>query len=404
MNYLRVPNQVTLAEVKAKGSSWSPGMYQRVQIPTSSTRLVRHLLNGYDKGSDPGSIHYLHRSTKYFIRTKALQPHSYLISSRGDSIVPLNPRAFQDMALADGDILLSKDSNVGESAMVDGARWASHTLSGGIVRLRPSVNRHYLFAFLKHPLFITELRAKVPRGATIAHANELWLDCRIPFPAQQGAASALAYVAALTEAVIEKEKAIRSRDEAISNLIGGELAANQAGRAFRYQHPTLRELRATTRLDTGLYCRGFRQFQHRITNYRHGATSLSAMGVRSLRGPNLAVSVIGKSLYSETYQPGWYELIRPVNISESGTLSSREWLGSPKKLPTVSRGDLILGCEGFGKGRSIVLVEAPDRCTTNFHGTVLFWPGAPVWETIFVRCFLAYLREHGFVDWVGVGG
>jgi type I restriction enzyme S subunit len=128
------------------------------------------------------------------------------------------------------------------------------------------------------------------------------------------------------------------------------------------------------------------------------------MGVRSRRGPNLAVSVIGKSLYSETYKPGWYELIRPVNIGEFGTLDSREWLGSPKKLPTVNRGDLILGCEGFEKGRSLVLVDAPERCTTNFHGTVLFWPGAEVWQTVFVRCFLAYLREHGVIDWVGVGG
>ncbi len=141
-----------------------------------------------------------------------------------------------------------------------------------------------------------------------------------------------------------------------------------------------------------------------MNNYRHGATTLSTIGVRSRRGPNLAVSVIGKSLYSKTYKPGWYELIRPVNIGEYGTLDSREWLGSPKKLPTVNRGDLILGCEGFEKGRSLVLVDRPEHCTTNFHGTVLFWPGAEIWQTVFVRCFLAYLREHGVIDWVGVGG
>src|ERR1035441_6181684 len=56
------------------------------------------------------------------------------------------------------------------------------------------------------------------------------------------------------------------------------------------------------------------------------------------------------------------------------------------------------------KGRSLVRVEAPERCTTNFHGTVLFWPGAEIWQTIFACCFLAYLREHGVIDWVGVGG
>lgn len=404
MKYLRVPRAITLAALKAGEFSWSPGMYRRVEIPTTNTRPVRDLLHGYDKGSDPGSMYYLRQSTHHFVRTKALQPHSYLICSKGGAITALNPRVFQDMALSDGDILLSKDSNVGECAMVDGDTWRNHMLSGGIVRLRPSANRHYLFAFLKHPVFIAELLSKVPRGATIAHANELWLDCVIPFPAQPDADNIVAYVAALTEAIVDKEKAIRARNAEIFRLIDIELAENQTGGVFCYTHPTSRELRATKRLDTGLFCRGFSEFRHCVTHYRLGATTLSDIGVRSRRGPNLAVSVIGKSLYSETFKDSWYELIRPVNISEYGTLSSREWLGSPKRLPTVSRGDLILGCEGFEKGRTIVLIEAPERCTTNFHGTVLGWPGAEIWETIFIRCFLAYLREHGVIDWVGVGG
>lgn len=91
-------------------------------------------------------------------------------------------------------------------------------------------------------------------------------------------------------------------------------------------------------------------------------------------------------------------------MSEYGTLTKNEWLGTRKKLPIVNRGDLILGCEGFEKGRSIVLVEEIEKCTTNFHGVVLNWPGAEMWQIVFVRCFLAYLREHGVVDWVGVGG
>ena len=404
MKHLRVPSEITLADLKAKAASWSAGMYRRVEIPTNHTRSIREIIAGYDKGSDPGSMYYLDKSTHHFIRTKALQSHSYLISRKGGAITPINPRVFEDMALADGDILLSKDSNVGECAMVDGDAWRNHTLSGGIVRLRPSINRHYLFSFLKHELFKTELLSMVPRGATIAHANELWLDCRIPFPAQCDADDVITYIAVLTEAVVEKEKAIRARNDEIRAQIEAELTGNQTGKAFQYSHPTLDELRTTLRLDTGLYCRGFRAFQHRVNNYRHGAITLSAMGIRSRRGPNLAVTVIGKSLYSETFKLGWYELIRPVNIGEYGTLNSREWLGSPKKLPTVNRGDLILGCEGFGKGRSLVLVDAPERCTTNFHGTVLFWPGADVWQTIFVRCFLAYLREYRVIDWVGVGG
>jgi len=404
MVYLRVPRQITLADLRAKGASWSPGMYRTVEIPNNNKRSVGALIARYDKGTDPGSMYYLEKSTHYLIRTKSLNAHSYLISSKGGAITPLNPRVFKDMSLIDGDILLSKDSNVGECAIVDGDGWRNHMLSGGVLRLTPSINRHYLFAFLKHELFKTELLSMVPRGATIAHANDLWLDCLIPFPVQSDAEDVISYVAALTEAAIETEAAIRTRSTKIHKQIEDELIGNQTGKAFQYCYPTLDELRSTLRLDTGLYCHGFRAFQHCVNNYHHRATTLSAMGLRSRRGPNLAVTVIGKSLYSETYKPGWYELIRPVNISEYGTLSTREWLGSPKKLPTVNRGDLVLGCEGFEKGRSLVLVDAPERCTTNFHGTVLYWPGAEIWQTIFVRCFLAYLREHGVIDWVGVGG
>ncbi|MEM1059323.1 MAG: hypothetical protein AAGK14_08740 [Verrucomicrobiota bacterium] len=349
-------------------------------------------------------MYYMDESTHYFIRTKSLQAHSCLISSKGGAITPINPRVFEDMQLADGDILLSKDSNVGECAMVDGNDWENHTLSGGIVRLHPTVNRFYLFGFLKNELFKTELRSKVPRGATIAHAKELWLDCKIPFPNQPSSDCVMSYVAALTEAIIAKEKAIRAKHDEIYAQINAELTVGQTAKQFVYTYPSLADVRASRRFDIGLYCRGFREFHHRIANYRHGMTTLSKMGVRSRRGPNLAVSVIGKCLYSEIYKPGWYELIRPVNISEYGTIDSCEWLGSPKSLPTVKVGDLILGCEGFEKGRSLVLVEAPDRCTTNFHGTVLSWTGAEIWQTIFVKCFLDFLRKHGVIDWAGVGG
>jgi type I restriction enzyme S subunit len=276
--------------------------------------------------------------------------------------------------------------------------------SGGVLRLHPKIDRFYFFAFLKHPLFKTQLLARVPRGATIAHAKSLWLDCSVPFPNQRDSTRVVRYVSALTEAIFDKEAAIRARHSSILAAIDDELCQNSSGARFRYEYPTSAELAVTGRMDTSLYCEGFSRFKHKIGSYRHGATCLSQLGVISRRGPNLAVSVIGRSIYSDTPRSGWYELIRPVNIGEYGTLIKREWLGSRKSLPVVKPGDLILGCEGFEKGRTIVILSERDRCTTNFHGAVLSWPGAEVWQTVFVRCYLAYLRECGVVDWVGVGG
>jgi hypothetical protein len=156
MDYVRVPDQITLAEMHSKRGSWSCGLYRRVIIPNATARPVRALLDPqrpFDKGVEPGSISYLAKSSHHLIRTKALQDHSNLVYPKGDAIAPINPKAFRDPHLKNFDILLSKDSNIGECAMVDEDTLAHHMFSGGVLRLRPTGDRFYLFSFLKHPLF-----------------------------------------------------------------------------------------------------------------------------------------------------------------------------------------------------------------------------------------------------------
>src|SRR5258708_29466140 len=136
MDYLHVPREVTIGEIQDRDISWSPSMFRRVIIPNNQVSRVSDLLRSstpFEKGIEPGSIHYLRRSTHYLIRTKALQEHSCLIYPKGDAITPVSPKVFEDPCLTDGDILMSKDSNVGECAMVDGERWTNHMFSSGIV-------------------------------------------------------------------------------------------------------------------------------------------------------------------------------------------------------------------------------------------------------------------------------
>ena len=144
MDYLRVPREVTLGDIADCDAALSPSMFRRVIIPTPNIKRVKDLLvcsRPFEKGVEPGSMSYLPRSTHFLIRTKALQDHSYLIQPKAGAITPISPRAFEDAGLANGDILMSKDSNVGESAMVDGDRWRNHMFSGGILRLHPAQDR-----------------------------------------------------------------------------------------------------------------------------------------------------------------------------------------------------------------------------------------------------------------------
>jgi hypothetical protein len=98
MDYLRVPGEVSLGEIRDRDVAWSPSMFRRVIIPNDNVKRVEDLLvasNPFEKGVEPGSIHYLRRSTHFFIRTKALQDHSYLLYPKGDAITAISPRVFE---------------------------------------------------------------------------------------------------------------------------------------------------------------------------------------------------------------------------------------------------------------------------------------------------------------------
>jgi len=404
MALVEVPKQVSVSEIRDNDLAWSPSLYSRITLPTGNARRLETLLQSkaYDRGFEPGSFHYMERSNRFLIRTRALQDYSFLLQEDNEGIVPVNPKAFVDVRLRPGDILLSKDSSVGRAAIVDEPEYSSYMFSSGIVRLRPAFDRYYLLAYLKHPLFRAHLKARVPRGATIAHAKNLWLDCPVPIPGEPDSEKVVKYVSTLTQVIIDKERSIRTHHATITRIIHDELTRNSDGAGFQYSLPRFSDIKETLRLDTGLYGLRYQQFRHRVGTYAHGYKTLSELGVRCRRGPNLAVSVIGKSLYSTSAQPSWYELIRPTNISTYGTLNQRLWLGNPRELPLVKQHDIVFGCEATW--RSMVLCEPLARCTTNFHGTVLSWPHASPESAIWLRCMLEYFREVGVIGEIAVGG
>lgn len=407
MSYLRIPTEITLDEIRNNDHSLSAGMYRRVVIPTSTVKRVRDLLNParpFDKGVEPGSLWYMRRSPRYFIRTKALQDHSYLLYPSGDSITPINPRVFEDVNLSDGNILMSKDSNIGECVMIDGDRWKDHMFSGGIVRLHPTFDRFYFFSFLKHPLFKTQLLAKAARGATILHAKTLWLDCVIPFPNQSDADQVINYVSVLMQAIVEKEKLIRDRSAEINDRIKHELEDNQASRSFAFEYPTIKELRATKRLDAATYDYEYKSAIWLIQNYKNGSRTPTAEGFTVTPGPSLEIKILRTRIDSDTYKPGFYTLIVPMHISVYGTMNAIPYLGTAKKLPLLEQGDIVFGEAGFQKGRSIVLLDGIENCTTNAHGLYARRTDGDVQKSIFFRCIFNWYRSKRLIDLMAVGG
>lgn len=360
MKYVRVPQELHSNDIRKAEACFSPGRYVRFVPPTLK-----------------GASYFVPLDKLVVVREesiKAVKAHTYRYAEIGDINVSTGGVVFREMRgfqlptkrpaiTATGDVLIStvRTYRKGIGLVVDGGDNLVTTNAMltfcGTTGFAPGVTLPYVYSFLRSEFFVEQVWSLLNRGVYPRMDTGALDKIVIPIADDK---TVCEYVSALVVAIAEKEKIIRDREAEVLRQIDEELSANQNKKTFRYEYPTIAEIRVSSRLDSSLYCRGFRAFQYRVNNYKHGATILSTMGVRSRRGPNLAVSVIGKSLYSDTYKRGWYELIRPVNISEYGTLDSREWLGSPKKLPTVNPGDLILGCEGFEKGRSVVLIEAPD--------------------------------------------
>ncbi|MCE8163553.1 MAG: restriction endonuclease subunit S [Candidatus Moeniiplasma glomeromycotorum] len=301
--------------------------------------------------------------------------------------------------MQEGDLIISKDANIGEAAILD-KNYSNYTLSGALYKLPITKNKFYLFAFLKHHFFRSQLDLLVPKGSTIRHAKTLFLDCKIPFPNQKNANEIIKYVELLVQAVINKEKEIRRKNQLIFDLIEQEISENQKENKFEYKTPKFNELILNLRIDSGYYCHDYKEKQFKISNYKYGAATIDKWKFEIKRGQNLQISQIGKSIYSDKSKENFYTTIKPTNFSEFGTVKKFEYLGNPKKLQTIKKGDIVITATGtVGK-----CIHPKEKWITNIQGIVLKKKDNNIRESAFISCFLRFLRYWGVLDYISVGG
>ena len=292
-------------------------------------------------------------------------------------------------------MLLSKDSNIGNVAMVGrSADGAFH--SAGIVKLNPTCDPHWLLAILQHPYLREQLDARVATGATIRHAGDLFVKCQVLDPHESSNASIISELAKTGAAL---ENAIAQRHSAMINCSDDAYGVS-AGVPHTKPVRLSTLAKSRSRFDAAPHSPRVRRVQEAFE--AHGLTSLGALGVTSRRGPNLAETAIGKVLYDTEPHPGWYKLIRPAQISPYGTLVQAEYLGSTKTLPTVNQGEMVFGTEATL--RTSCVFEAIQSCTTNFHGTVLKWDSGDLVDMAWLRNMLEYLRVTDILASLAVGG
>ncbi|NIA11489.1 MAG: hypothetical protein GWP10_17655 [Nitrospiraceae bacterium] len=404
--YIKTPEFVSIKDVEQNEYTLSSSQYMDLVMSNQNFLYVRDFLSRplkrSDLGTEIGSVNYITKSHYYFVRTKALQPHSFLPEITSESALPILPKAFHKDDLKEGDLLISKDSNIGEIIILD-KDYPNYMISGALYKLPVIKQKYYLLAFIKHQIFREQLDFMVPKGATIRHAKTMFLDCKIPMPNKK-VDETIKFVELLTQAIINKEKLIKQRHNHILEIIETELKENQKPNKFKFDFPTINEVSEIGRLDTNLYRERFKETDFLIKNYKGGFQTIYDYGFKLSRGQNLQVSNIGKSIYSEKYFDKFYTLILPKFLSKYGTIKTVKYLGNVKELKALQKGDLIFGAEGFEKGRSIVIIEEKEKAITNIHGITIQQHNQNLTTSIFIKCCLDYLREKGLVDLFAVGG
>jgi type I restriction enzyme S subunit len=406
MEYIKTPPEIGLNEVIRKDFVLAPSSLTRVIIKNKNIQYLRDLISLKEKGQEVGSSAYITKSNKFFIRTRAVNKHSWILYKKSkEGIIPINPLFFKKYDLRKGDVLLCKDSNIGECAIIHSGEFKDDfAISGGFIKLRFVKNTYYIFAMLKSAFFKEQLLSMTARGSTIKHAKDMYLDCVIPFPASKSQDKVISSVEKLTQEIIQNETNILENHNKIFSLIAEELTTNQKGNSFPYNFPFLEDVSKTLRLDAGIYSEDYSRKVFMIKNYIHGCSDLYSLGFKAERGTSLEIKGLGTRIDSDIPKEGFYELIIPTNISVYGTVMGSSFIGTKADLRTVNKGDIIFGGEGFEKGRTFVVCEDVRNIATNYHGIKIFREKENLFESIFVRCFLAYWREEGMIDFIGVGG
>lgn len=314
--YVHIPDVVNFQDVANKKFNLSSSQYIKLVMPNKNYKYVRDFLCRKllrtDLGVEVGSLSYIDKSPVRFIRTKALQAHSFLPEFNKETALPILPSEFVQMNLKEGDLLISKDSNIGEIVILD-KDYPDCMLSGAIYKLPVKDEwRYYLLAFIKADIFREQLDFMVPKGATIRHAKTMFLDCKIPLP-NVNAEKVVRYISLLTEAIINKEKLIRQRHTDILRLIEKELIDNQKPIAFSYHLPSLNEVKENGRLDTGIYEKVFKQKDFLIKNYQNGFFFIKEDLIGS--GCTPQVRYIGKESSLK------YQWVTPSFCSDYGTIA-----------------------------------------------------------------------------------
>ena len=216
----------------------SPNNYSKIKIKSNNYHQLRELVDSVDKGVEIGSNNYIEKSEFKFIRTSAISSDKYSIVVDDNSVIDINPNSFVNFGLRLDDILICKDSNVGEVVKLN-KNLPNYMFCSGINRLNISKNKDHIFGIMKNHKFKEQLISMIPKGATLMHAKDLYLNCVIPYPQNQ---SVIDYISSLVRIISNKEDELEKKMALINKIIEDEILYNQKKNNYEYNYPRITDI------------------------------------------------------------------------------------------------------------------------------------------------------------------
>lgn len=397
MHELIVPTEVKISEIKENGSL-SPNNYKKLTIKNKNQHKISRYLEDtpYQKGIEPGSGAYVPKSQQKYLRNSCINNIQFSVDK--SKYIYLNPNYFSDSMVDDGDVLFCTDANIGDCCLFISDN-ENVFFSSGIIKLnfKNEKYKYYATAFMRDGYFREQLSAKTPKGATIRHSGELFMECLIPdAPAEWIYSVIEALVKNIAYAEHCSEKKLRESE----SLIHKEIMLKE----FPYVNPSVKQLQNQARLDSGIYSNTVYQWKENVRNYKFGFSNLEQFGFELKRGPNLAKRDLGRSIQTDTYRAGYNVLIYPSDISPAGYIQQVSYLGARNPIWFLGKRDILFAAEGT-VGKTFAVCDETMHFTTNFHGTIIHpkTDNVPLKKSIFLALYLNYLRKKGIFECMSVG-
>lgn len=399
MHEIMVPNEVTILELMDNGSL-SPSNYKKLSISNQEKKQIKDYLVKdipYIKGKEPGSSAYVKKSEQKFIRNSCI--NNIQFSTDKSKYIYLNPNYYDENNLKTGDILFCTDANIGDCCFYisDGEKVI---FSSGMIKLNFKVDRekYYVMAFMRDKYFIGQLDAKTPKGATIRHSGDRFLECEIPECPKD-------WVYGLMENIIKNiaysehisHKKLRMTEKMIEDEIMTE--------TYDYVNPSFKQIYRKTRLDSGIYSNTVFQWMENVERYKNGCSDLKEFGFKTQRGPSLQKRDLGRSLQIDEYRKGYNVLIYPSDISAAGYIEKVTYLGARNPIWFLGEKYILFSSEGT-IGKTFIICDNSMHFTTNIHGTMIYPLDMKkdIKYSIFLGLYLNYVRSKGIFERMAVGG